>query len=335
MRPLRSFVVVAATTSLLAACADRDPSTLVAPKNAPTSLSLSVAADEDVAFSPFLEQLDLAQKVSGGMRNISLADAQISVKAGVEGWEGTTTLVSNRTHRFGSEFVARDPRRGGGADITYLIDRSDAVALNFVPPATVTVIPASVIEPEIDASMRRWQDQPACGGVAVTKVVDPGTDPDLIDGLVFADPARIGTPFADITHAGWLPASFFNAIEPHGANFILGVTFTFIFTDDDHNPTDIDHDGRADVAFREIYYNRAFPWTTNALDNNNIDIQSVVTHESGHAFGLAHFGKIMQDKDGFLKYAPRAVMTAAYVSAFRDLTGTDNSSYCQIWSSAR
>ena len=67
----------------------------------------------------------------------------------------------------------------------------------------------------------------------------------------------------------------------------------------------------------------------------NVDVQSVVTHEAGHAFGLAHFGKVFEDNRGVIKYAPRSMMNAVYVSPFRALTGTDNASFCQLWASSK
>ena len=36
---------------------------------------------------------------------------------------------------------------------------------------------------------------------------------------------------ADITHAGWLPGAFFDALLPSGSTFILGVTVPFVFID--------------------------------------------------------------------------------------------------------
>ncbi len=116
----------------------------------------------------------------------------------------------------------------------------------------VLLLPNAVTEPELDVSMAAW-DGFQCNGPDVVKLADGGGDPDLVDGLALGNPALIGTPFADITHAGWLPATFFNAIAPNGASFIPGVTFTFTFIDGGGNPTDIDGNRRADVAFREIY----------------------------------------------------------------------------------
>lgn len=109
------------------------------------------------------------------------------------------------------------------------------------------------------------------------------------------------------------------------------MTFTFIFVDNAGLPTDIDRNGRADAAFREIYYNRNFGWADGDVIPANIDIESIVTHEAGHAFGLGHFGKVFFKNDGTIQYAPKAIMNAVYVSQFRPLTGTDIASFCRIW----
>ena len=288
----------------------------------------------DAAYSPVLAALNGA--LSGIRPGVELDRADVLVSAD-GGWQGATTLIANnRTHQIESLFVARDPRRGGADALSYLVDQSDGTALAFANPApdpTAVVLPNAVTEARIDASMARWVTEPSCPGPGIVKVADNGSDPDLIDGLVLGDPARIGTPQADITHAGWLPRAFFDAIAPNGSASILGVTFTFIFVDGQGNPTDIDHNGRSDTAFREIYYNRRFAWSEGPSRPRGIDIDSVVTHESGHAFGLGHFGKVFIDNNGIIRFAPRAVMNAVYVSPFADLAGTDNSSFCSIWAS--
>jgi hypothetical protein len=284
---------------------------------------------EGAVFSPALATLNAG--LAG--RTVRIDTAEIFVSP-ASGWSGATTLIANnRTHQIGSLFVARDPRRGGSDAISYLVDQSNGSALAFANPTGpgIVVLTNAVTEPVLDAAMARWDDQPNCPGPPVVKVADDGSDPDLIDGLVAGNPALIGEPQADITHAGWLPPAFFNAIAPGGANFILGVTFTFIFVDDDGNPTDLDHDGTADTAFREIYYNLNFGWSEGPSRPRGVDIASVATHEAGHAFGLGHFGKVFIDNNDVIKFAPRAVMNAVYVSPFADLAGTDNASFCSIW----
>ncbi|MEO8192257.1 MAG: hypothetical protein ABI681_00305 [Gemmatimonadales bacterium] len=327
MRPAATVTAAIATTFLSLACSGTEPTAVTMTPRAP---SFAKGAESDAVYSPVLDRARQAYLARNP--NVALWSAELRVKQGAAGWEGKTTLIANdRGHTFGSEFVERDPRRGGGADITYLVDQSDGSVLSFVPPSSVFLLPNSVTEPEVDASMAVWQNKAGCAAPAATKVADNGADPDLVDGIVLADAGLIGTPFADVTHAGWLSSAFFNALTPGGATFILGATFTFVFIDGDGNPTDIDRNGVADVAFREIYYNRSFPWTTNASNDFSVDIQSVVIHESGHAYGLGHFGKVFLDNNGFIRHSPLAMMNAVYVGSFRRLTGTDNGSFCQIW----
>ena len=234
-----------------------------------------------------------------------------------------------------SQFVENDPRRGGGSNVTYVVDQSDGSALSFATftPRIVT-LPNSVTEAAIDRSMNAWTNSPNCPGPESIKRADSGGNIDLIDDLVFGGP--VGSPTADITHGGWLPRAFFNAIAPpNGGSFILGVTFTFIFVDNAGNPTDLDNNGRLDVAFREIYYNRNFGWSVGTLPELNVDVESVATHEAGHAFGLGHFGKVfLKEKTGQFQFSPRAMMNAVYISPFRELAGTDNASFCQIWANS-
>jgi hypothetical protein len=296
--------------------------------------ALSVSAVTGT-YSPELDRIRQGLLASG-VKRFALASAEISVAADSAGWQGATTLFANdRTHTLSSAFVPRDPRRGGSADITYIVDQSNELAVSRTAANVPFLLTKTQLEPEIDASMLRWQNQPSCGAPAVTKLTYTGADPDLIDGIVLGDASRIGTPFADITQAGWLSRAFFDRLAPNGSSFILGVTFTFVFIDDNGVPTDIDHDGRDDVAFREIYYNQRFFWTADPTFAGAVDIQSVATHESGHAFGLGHFGKVFEDNKGVIQFAPRAIMNAVYVSSFRDLAGTDNASFCQLWANAK
>jgi len=336
MNTVRSLVALGTAVILVAGCRDAEPTAPVRHLS-PGGPARSASVGSEATYSPELDQIR-QELIASGVTNVELLGAEVFVAADSAGWEGKTELIANnRTHTLSSAFVPSDPRRGGASSISYLVDQSDGVALSFasLTPVTVVALPNAVTEAEIDASMLRWQNQPSCGAPEVVKIADSGADPDLIDGIVLGIPARIGTPFADITHAGWLPGSFFNAVAPpNGGSFILGVTFTFIFVNNGV-PTDIDHDRRADVAFREIYYNRAFPWATSDALDANVDIQSVATHEAGHAYGLGHFGKVFVDNNGVIKYAPKAVMNAVYISQYRDLAGTDNASFCQLWASAK
>lgn len=226
---------------------------------------------------------------------------------------GQTVFFNNRTKQLGAHFVPGDPRRGGRANITYIVDQAEGA----IDGLTVTQTTAA-----IDRAMATWNGV-NCSTIPITKLPDiPGLD----IGLVETQLGQTGGPFllADITHAGWLPASALPAN-------VIGVTFTFIFIDPATGaPTDIDNNGKADVAFREILYNDRFVWSI----NGNIDVQTVALHESGHGLSQNHFGKAFgTDANGKIHFAPLAVMNAAYSGVQQDLKGTDNGGHCSIWGS--
>ena len=291
-------------------------------------------SEDETVYSPELAALSQRLRDSG-RTDVMLASAELLVVSGGSLAKGTTLIANDRTHVFPSTFVENDARRGSPFNtITYLVDQSDGSVLSWNPTNTgVVTLSNAITEPEVDTSMAAWTTL-KCNGPNVSKVADTGADPDLVDGLIAPFVYPVGTPFADVTHAGWYPASLFNAMVPNGGSSILGITFTFVFIDTAGNPTDIDRDGRPDTAFREIYYNRGFGWGTGSGSTRNIDIQSVSTHESGHGFGLAHFGKVFITNVGTIQFAPKALMNAVYVSPDRTIYGSDSSSFCQIWSNS-
>lgn len=327
--PTTRLLVVATSLLVLSGCAAPDP------VSAPVFDVLLARADDgqSVAVSPAVARAQVALHASG-ITNVTIGPVELRVAAGT--WQGATTLLANdRARLFPIRFVENDPRRGAGASIRYLVDQSDGAVLSITPTQQLVVLDNGITEPVVDRSMAQWRTGTACRVLDFVKVADPGVDPDVFDGLTLGDASRVGFILADITHAGWLPGTFFDALLPNGSSFILGVTVPFVFIDANGIPTDMDRNGAADAAFFEIYYNANFPWTTLATNGNSVDIQSVVTHEAGHALGLAHFGKLFLDRQGNLKLAPLAIMNAGYVSAFRDLTGTDRSQFCNIWADRR
>lgn len=332
MSGLRTFAASATLGALgiLAGCDAADPVALPV-----SSVELARAADaEPAVYSPALDQMRRAL-LSAGVTHVQLAAAELRVSRYGAHWQEKTTLIANdRTHKFSSLFVENDPRRPSGSVITYLVDQSDGSAFSITPGGQVVGIPNAETEAAIDASMNRWRVQTACPGPPIAKLPDTGADPDLADFFVHLDASLLGTPLADITHAGWLSGPFFDLLLPNGSALILGITFTFEFIDGAGNPTDIDGNGLSDAAFREIYYNRAFPWTTSATNPFSVDIESVATHEAGHALGIGHFGKVFIDNNGAVKFAPLAVMNGVYVIPFRDVTGSDRASFCSIWANS-
>ena len=153
--------------------------------------------------------------------------------------------------------------------------------------------------------------------------------PDIFDGLLGF--GGIGDPFlADTVEAGWLPRAFFEAAGgPGGGRGILAFTVTFIFTDDNGVPTDINGDNFLDTALAEVYYNDTFGDPTNDRAGNpwgidvalpGIDVETVALHKNGHALEIGHFGP-----------PPVAVMNPVYGGIRHQLFGVDHAGMCTVW----
>jgi hypothetical protein len=225
---------------------------------------------------------------------------------------GQMVFFNDRGNKqLGAHFVPGDPRRGGRTDITYLVDQAEG-AIDGLTTAQTTAA--------IDRAMATWNNV-NCSSIPITRL--PNLPFDL--GVVEFSSGLGGSPFffADITHAGWLPAGL---LPPN----VIAVTFTFIWIDSAGLPTDIDNNGKIDVAFREILYNNAFLWQI----NGNIDIETVALHEAGHGLSQGHFGKaFVTTANNKVHFAPRAVMNAGYTGVQQGIKGTDNGGHCSIWGS--
>lgn len=226
---------------------------------------------------------------------------------------GQTVFFNNRGNKqLAAHFVPGDPRRGGASNITYIVDQTEGTVDGLTTAQTTAAI---------DRAMATW-DGVDCSNIPIVKLPDIGG---LDLGIVELQNGLGGSPFvfADITHAGWLPGGI---LPPN----VIAVTFTFIFINPDNTPTDIDNNGKADTAFREILYNNAFVWNINA----NIDVETIALHEAGHGLSQGHFGTaFLTNSNGQLHFAPRAVMNAAYSGVQQGLAGTDSGGHCSIWGS--
>jgi len=231
---------------------------------------------------------------------------------------------SNRIH--GQEFawVPNDERRlADGDNITYLVDKSDG--------KTASGLSSAQTEAAINRAFNTWSADSCLTNVDLVKRNDSGADPDIYDS--FFGFGREGNPFlADIVNAGWLPREFFEAVGgPGGGRGILAFSVTFIFTEDDGTPTDIDGNNKLDSALNEVYYNDTFgnrrtdragnPWGIDIV-LPGIDVETVALHENGHSLGLGHFGP-----------PPDAVMNPVYAGIRHEPLDPDSSGMCAIWSS--
>lgn len=316
MTPRFPLPKLAASAVLFGLVACEQPTSNTTSMNEAKDPSLaSVKAEAGLASA--MDNANVALAADG--RGYRVAKAEYVTKPSGEDFGGTVLAKDVGNKQLDDDFVPNDVNRewsgpiGGGTDnITYAVDRTgDAVPV-------FGGLSAAQTDAAIVRAMATW-DAVNCSDLPITRNPDFGVD----IGLVAFLNGFGGSPFvfADVQHAGWRDINF--------AGNILGVTFTFIFIDDDGNPVDQDSDGRDDVAFREIYYDPSFSWADDGV--NDIDVESVAVHEAGHGLSQAHFGKVWLKNDGSLKASPRAVMNALYAEPFRSLAGTDNGGHCSNW----
>ena len=326
-----------------AACGDVPvPTTSLAPASDAAARAATSTTDENLTDSPLLARIDASLAVTGAPYRVAAAERR---SAG-DGWDGVTSTVlvaNDRQRSIGAEWVKGDPRRDGRVGVTYAFGSNTAIAPTTRDPdgSNVRLVSAADQAAQVDEAMGAWRAL-TCSAKPITRVgVLAGTDPDLVDELVLGQPpSQNYAPPADIVQSGWQTAEWFRTLAGGTAgNSIIGVTIPFIFVDGAGLPTDIDRNGKADLAMVEIFYNDRFYWGNGA--RNVVDFYSILTHESGHSLGLAHFGKVFITKkdaaDGIsiadVKYAPYAMMNAVYVTGRNEIVGSDNSQFCSIWSS--
>lgn len=235
--------------------------------------------------------------------------------------QGQTVYFNDRAKQMETHWVPGDPRRGGYEDIAWLSDQVDGVAYGLSLAET---------QAAVGRALETWQEV-ECSTIPLTQLPDFDMDWGYVQWMVGM--GGVEGWFADITQAGWLPGNFFEWTLGAGASEeVLGVTFTLGWIDDSGDFTDINGDGKDDVAFREIYYNNAFDW---GIDTNYpIDTETIVLHETGHGLSQDHFGRLSRtSKNGKLHFAPRSLMNAGYTGVQQRLTGTDIAGHCSIWAS--
>jgi len=257
--------------------------------------------------------------------NISIAYAETVTRAnGAETAEGQTIFANDRTKRLTAQWVPGDTRRNAdGNNLTYTVWDPFAIA-NFGLPNEFNGTPA------IDASFYTWNTFKKGAKLNIVKRPNTVSNPSAILSLGGVP----GNPFlADISQVGILPAFLFDAVLGAGASSnVLGVAFTFVFIDDDGNPTDINNDGFSDISIKEVWYNDGFNWTDSGNPALGVDLETVALHENGHALGFGHFGKIsVTNRNNKLHVSPRAVMNAVILGTQRTPLGTDKASFNSIY----
>jgi hypothetical protein len=240
---------------------------------------------------------------------------------------------SDRLHQFDSRWVPNDANRNAlGTSLRFMISTNRG--------ATSSGLTATQTATAIRAAVRTWGATKQLRNVPLVELpYVAGHDFTIFDDLFFngvfddfpSEPANIFV--ADFVEAGFLPRAFFDSLfgGPAGGAGIIGFTPSFVFTDDDGNPLDLNGDNYFDVALSEMYLNdtfgdpnapdrAGFPWGIN-VDLPGIDVQSIALHENGHAFQIGHFGP-----------PPRAVMGPVYGGLLQRPLPTDLASLSTLWS---
>jgi len=267
------------------------------------------SATSQLAITPeYLDEINEGLATAGQTYRVIMAEYYTAAGSGEIGQLVLAKHVGNKQLSF--DFVPNDARRSWSGpsqnEITYAIDQTgDAVPLwgGLSKEETTNAIVRGT---------NTWDDL-TCSDLGLSFIpTSPGEDIGVAGGSPFI--------FADIQHAG-----FGFDLGPG----VLGVTFTFGFIEGGEW-TDIDDNGKFDVAFREIYYSSSWVWVDG--EDSGIDVESVALHEIGHGLSQAHFGRIViNEKKLTLKASPRAVMNALYLEPFRELKGSDIGGHCSIW----
>lgn len=303
----------------LAACADT--ATDLPTQPTPPGITAKKTVDSPIAqaIGAQMDAINAGLASTGANYRVAMAEYVTQVGSGDEG--GTVVAKDVGNKQLTADFIPGDPRRGWGAPdgtgVTYAIDQVDAIPFSAIFDPVAWPMTAGESNAAITAAMGTWEGV-GCSTLGLTRNPDFGID----IGVVAAQNGLGGSPFvfADIQHAGFTDINF--------AGGVLAATFTFVFTDGGV-PTDVDGNGKGDVAFREIYYDPSWVWTVGAFDG--VDLETIALHEVGHGLSQAHFGKVWLKNNGDLAASPRAVMNALYAGEFRALAGSDNGGHCSIW----
>jgi hypothetical protein len=321
--PRSVIVSILLISTLGAACTNRDLPT-ASPISSQGIQQSAVPQDPDPAVQ--LQQIMTAANGKLSAVHSSLRISKIDWISRETG-RGAATIYDQQVgdKRWDGDFIRGDVRRWPWsypvADPNALVYSIDVSADGAPPYGGLSVQQAS---DAIERAMRTW-DAPTCTTLELKRETLVTPEIDLGFAAWLATNGQYGSEWltGDIVHAG------FGSLVVPGA---LAFTTEFIFWNNGV-PTDLDHNHKYDVAFREIYYAPGIPWVDDPDSDPrvSVDLESLALHEAGHGLSQWHFGTLLVHADGTPSYSPTAVMNALYLKPLRTLQGSDIGGHCGIW----
>ena len=283
--------------------------------------SLTVSAKDQSTFKKSASAFAFMEEINEELLNQGASIELSMMEYYSEDGAGNTVFFNNRGNKqLAGDFVPNDPRRGGFSDIAFARDGTEG--------ATASGLSQMQTDNAILSAMSTWNTVSCSDGLSLFDLGSSPFDLGYVEALVTG-----GTQgsffFTDVMHSGF-NTTVTDAVFGAGSN-VLGVAFTFNWLDPATGEfSDIDSNGKTDVAFRDIYYNNRYNWV---IGTGGIDVETVVLHEAGHGLSQGHFGKLFTSNgnDKF-HFAPRAVMNAGYTGVQRTILATDNAGHCSNWS---
>ena len=346
MTVVRRFAALLPAAVLAAACADAPTSSAEAggigtaasverPRSqvdaAPDGArwtTLDAGAGGDVA--TYMAATNARLQAAGAAYSIQRAEILFASTSAEIRSSANVVYANDRARLQAVRWVPGDARRGGHTTLTYA---SFAPAMYAMTPAGGVVSGAAAV----DAAAATWNAVP-CSRVRLQKVALPaGMMP---SARIALNGYRNAPGAVDVGVVGWVPAYIFQAIfGPQVGPSVVGVTFTYGFTTSPGGSeyTDVDRDGKGDIAFTEVWFQNGPPrmsWTTaasTAFGATGYDAQSLALHELGHSLGLDHFGRLFENGRGEVQGAPFAVMNASAIFSQRAPAGSDVSALCSSY----